>query len=509
MLELRRRLSYVCAASALNESNESQSNTDISRTGPEKCTKEGRLYVKSDTSSTSTQGAIKKRIRYRQKSSQSRILPDTDEEEDNLEQKRNTHKKLVRTRSISEGSTNTTEDYYKDQNQKNEIIVDESLIQKVVVPTHSNILNITSSEDFTSKPSDSPVTLFVKTTRKLFTPIVESGLSEKINEETTPSIKSNESSHVEDSAIKVTPENKQLEEEKGFEPPQDNLSESSFTPTNMIPVLHLPPLPASPVTQKKTSKDISPSIKLMLAKYNQKISEQDSPSGKSGGSSGSASPVAWRSPASERRVKAQTERYQEELNKLSPLLGERREIQKAASVGYLHKQVIVPVKSNASENNRNILKSSSVSALAVKHIEVETKKQTFSQCSNETKTALNITIDKNSENLELHHSPEIRLQKLQKAKEEFLKSVPASVKTSGFTHITSEEPIRFPTKNRLSQISVGSESSYESACTGLIKSASAGMINIDADVYKQFNPEVHGGGYVSLPRCTKKQKQVT
>lgn len=33
-----------------------------------------------------------------------------------------------------------------------------------------------------------------------------------------------------------------------------------------------------------------------------------------------------------------------------------------------------------------------------------------------------------------------------------------------------------------------------------MKSASAGMINVDPDTYKQIDPEFHGGGYVSLPR---------
>lgn len=56
-----------------------------------------------------------------------------------------------------------------------------------------------------------------------------------------------------------------------------------------------------------------------MAKYNQSI--EQSSTIKSGGSSGSNSPIAWRSPVSERRVKVQTEKYQEELNKMSPLLG--------------------------------------------------------------------------------------------------------------------------------------------------------------------------------------------
>ncbi|XP_008198722.1 uncharacterized protein LOC659628 [Tribolium castaneum] len=404
ILELRRRLSYICAASDLTAPRRKfskklvkKSTSNESNTGSE-----GRLYVKSDTCNTQSQGAIKKRIRYRQKSQQNRNLADTDDEEDEVQ--KNTHKKLTRTRSVSESSGA----------KKETVVVDESIIQKVVVPTQTNFLDI-SSLDEEAKPSDSPVTVFVKTTRKLFTPLVESGLSREPDET------------------------------------KDNSSERSSTP-----VTHLPPV--SPAPQRKLLKDISPSIRIMMDKYNQKISE--SPATKSGKSSGSASPVAWRSPTAERRVKAQTERYQEELKKSTP-------VQKSASASFLHRQLPTPKTAPSA-----IAKSSSVATFA-KNEHLEAKRL----------------------------SAELRLQKLQKAKEEFLNSGPTSAPPQ-----VSEEAIKFPARNRLSQISVDSESSYDSACGTLIKSASAGMINVDALVYRQIDPEVHGGGYVSLPRSTKKQK---
>lgn len=87
-----------------------------------------------------------------------------------------------------------------------------------------------------------------------------------------------------------------------------------------------------------------------------------------------------------------------------------------------------------------------------------------------------------------------RQKKIQKAKEDFLNS-------------EKTQEVKPPPPNRFSQISVDSGSSFGSACAGLlVKSASVGMINIDAETYRQFDPEIHGGGYVSLPRNTKKQK---
>lgn len=59
------------------------------------------------------------------------------------------------------------------------------------------------------------------------------------------------------------------------------------------------------------------------------------------------------------------------------------------------------------------------------------------------------------------HSPEVRQKKLQQAKEDFLNSTP----TTTSAH-TDTEVLSFPSRNRLSQISVGSESSCDFPCAG-------------------------------------------
>lgn len=41
----------------------------------------------------------------------------------------------------------------------------------------------------------------------------------------------------------------------------------------------------------------------------------------------------------------------------------------------------------------------------------------------------------------------------------------------------------------------------------LMKSASAGMINVDPDTYKKIDPELHEEGYVSLPRNSSLPRQ--
>lgn len=443
--------------------------------------KETGKYIKSETSNLQSQGAIKKRIRYRQKSLQNKIPDESDEDEDDEnERANNKHKKLTRTRSITDNYTGFSKSIQKDSDNsdKEDILVDPEVVQKVVVPTETNIVTVSN----TQKPTDSPVSIFVKTTRKLFTPIGERSAQ---TQESSPA-----------------PNSPKTEHTKTTSPESDKTTVISTKEVPSATVSRLPPLPASPTPQRKLSKDISPNIRIMLARYNQKISEQEATSVKSGGSSGSNSPVAWRSPIAERRVKAQTERYQQEVEKLSPLIGVRKEVQKSASVGILHpgnKQVTV-IKEPERQVQKGLSKSSSESVITSnenKPMEKEKKKE-------ELKLSIYKPDDSASPS---KPSPQLRSRKLQKAKEDFLNSGCSSAPVTSQTK--DDSSIKFPTRNRLSQISVGSESSCDSSTYEglLIKSASAGMINIDADTYRKIDPEIHREGYVSLPRNCMKPKQ--
>lgn len=290
-----------------------------------------------------------------------------------------------------------------------------------------------------------------------------------------------------------------------------------------IPVT-LPPLPNSPVFQRRErniTKETSPAIRIMIARYNQKLSEQENPGYKSGGSSGSASPVAWRSPVLERRVKTQSEKYQEELNKSFSNSNvnttfEKKKVQKSASVGVMSavkKQVTVPQisdKNNSSITNetsspraiRGILKSSSVDSFK-KSTDILTKPHS-SNNDCQSNILENIKIQEENQK-QIPVNIQDRAYKLQKAKEEFLQ-VNNNSNDIPSTSKQKDTNVAFPTKNRLSQISFGSESSCDDATYSrtLIKSASVGMINTDEMLY-ELNPEVHSQGYVSLPRSSKKK----
>ncbi|XP_058059171.1 uncharacterized protein LOC131210008 [Anopheles bellator] len=103
-------------------------------------------------------------------------------------------------------------------------------------------------------------------------------------------------------------------------------------------VTNLPPLPQSPGMQRRLhdhhhgshqkapNKELSPNIRIMIAKYNQRLSTEKP--GTSPHSSGSCSPVAWRSPVLDRRVRKQTEKYQDAI-----------QLSKSASAGSLRKSL--------------------------------------------------------------------------------------------------------------------------------------------------------------------------
>lgn len=225
----------------------------------------------------------------------------------------------------------------------------------------------------------------------------------------------------------------------------------------------IPPLPNSPSTTRKSScKEAAPSIRMMIAKYNQKIEQEAA----SETGSGTASPIAWRSPISERRVQVQLDgtnllKHGGKFNRI--------EVQKSASAGFIRSPESIS-RNTSSESIKGILKSSSVGAMKPLMAPVETPAEETPQSASA-----------------------LRALRIKKAKEEFLLRGPSGqgwtsevttpvtpLSEVGWDAIKADDE---KSRNRLSHISVGSESSYDeisvSESNNLIKSASAGMINLE------------------------------
>ncbi|XP_023944636.2 uncharacterized protein LOC112050566 isoform X2 [Bicyclus anynana] len=133
--------------------------------------------------------------------------------------------------------------------------------------------------------------VIVKTTRKIFSPVVRSG--ESIPRAVIP-VNVDDLDDVRPMPLSRKSECRQIEPQQK----QDLDKSKSAGDIQEAQKSRRPPLPLSPPSQRKPPiKEASPSIRIMIQRYNQKINEEGPGSG---GSSGTSSP-AWRSPKSERK----------------------------------------------------------------------------------------------------------------------------------------------------------------------------------------------------------------
>lgn len=152
--------------------------------------------------------------------------------------------------------------------------------------------------------------VFVKTKRKIFTPV--------------------EDTHNNIEAVIV----RDIETSSGSD---RNESDNKFVHSPVSPVesdkliTNLPPIPQSPGMQRRldkpkmmNQKEPSPAIRFMIAKYERRNS--------TGTGTGSSSPIAWRSPLMERRIRVQTEKYMGQITKSSSAGNVRKENDRKASL---------------------------------------------------------------------------------------------------------------------------------------------------------------------------------
>ncbi|XP_059054546.1 uncharacterized protein LOC131848641 [Achroia grisella] len=214
--------------------------------------------------------------------------------------------------------------------------------------------------------------VIVKTTRKIFSPVVRSG--ESIPRAVIPL-------NVEDLAEVRSPrdhrinyknaDNVKRTEERQGKPRYEidaNTKNSGDLQDEEQRTRSRPPLPLSPSSQRKPQpKETAPSIRIMIQRYNKKINEEGHTSGPSSG----ASSPAWRSPAAERRRPLDMPVGVNIRN--NPFL--EREVQKSASACQLSRRDqtsaekrLVPTPSQSLDG---VLKSQSANALHPEQLPVE------------------------------------------------------------------------------------------------------------------------------------------
>ncbi|VVD05281.1 unnamed protein product, partial [Leptidea sinapis] len=201
--------------------------------------------------------------------------------------------------------------------------------------------------------------VIVKTTRKIFSPVVRSGETIPravipLDVEDLPAVRAR--SEQQNNANTKKPDHK---ESKSSIPSKESGKSSGDVQDEELRTKSRPPLPVSPPSQRKLPpKETAPSIRIMIQRYNQKINEEGPPSG---ASSGTTSP-SWRSPKLERRRPPDMPAG---VNiRKNPFL--EREVQKSASACQLsRREQILPEISPAPTQLTadGVLKSHSANAL--------------------------------------------------------------------------------------------------------------------------------------------------
>ncbi|XP_023246266.1 uncharacterized protein LOC106647763 [Copidosoma floridanum] len=353
------------------------------------------------------------------------------------------------------------------------IILNESTLNKIIVPTASNeqISNIAAlGEPKEPKANDhgephrrrlniksESKSVFVKTKRIIFSPFSRRNSKDK---QALPK---------EEPSSPVAP----APSSPGQKLPDIQRSKSSSEcPATLI---QRPPLPQSPILSRKeyrrsSPKETAPSIRMMIQRYNQKLQEDAS----SPASSGSGSPI-WRSPTSERRVRTQMERYQEEVqravsgsprNRVEELSHKR--LEKSASAGIIQS----PPSTARASNRRNSLKNAEIFTNIKQSLAQEYKVlpiKTERLYANSEVPGGQATASENSTPL--------RAQRMKKAKDDFFSHGPSCC----------SHDARAPELNSKMEF---------------MRSASAGMINVDTRTFERLSTTA-GEDAEALPRVDK------
>lgn len=355
--------------------------------------------------------------------------------------------------------------------EKNEITVKPSDIIKasaeesiLTSPTENSvqIVEPTSSEGVQQAAYCNAI---VRTRRKIFTPIdVEGGM-----------VNTTISQEIESSAS-----DKNDSEKLNQKPPPSLESEAM----NHARVSTLPPLPSpkflrkNELTKQNSGKDLSPSIRLMIDRYNSTLDKNSN----SPNSSGSCSPI-WRSPIMDRRVRKQSTEYQtkilksnssqdvDEVGKSAARNGQETLENSSASHNESSTETLIEPKEEESKNKGAIPKNPKVLETSLSSETMPDVVIMRGDSSNKPRTPL-------SE----------RALKIKQAKEAFLK-MPLLSQDSGHSDWSY----------RLSQISVGSTDSNTDN-SSILKCFSAGVLGQEIVETDDSASIVKSS---SLPRTTK------
>ncbi|XP_038221711.1 uncharacterized protein LOC119839492 [Zerene cesonia] len=344
--------------------------------------------------------------------------------------------------------------------------------------------------------------VIVKTTRKIFSPVVRSGETIPravipVDVEDLPEVQATEKP-----VKKPDHESKISLQSRGSAKGSGDLQDDERPKTR-------PPLPSSPSSQRKPpSKETAPSIRIMIQRYNKKINEEGPASG---GSSGNTSP-AWRSPKSERRrppdmpvgVNIRNNPFLErEVQKsasacqlsrrdqtsadkcLAPTPPATEGVLKSHSANTLHPEQEAPDPVTTKDSQENIRETSPIVETSVPKSEEPVLRQSETVIPDFSRIIENPLYFARSISAFEESSVTTRLSeraaKIREARERFLSS-PPPMRREGTSSASDLRP-----GDRSSRVSCESDvtEGEASAEAALGRSASTGMVNVDRDSWQR------------------------
>lgn len=342
-------------------------------------------------------------------------------------------------------TVNTTNDDFLNTSNHEKIIINENTLNKIVVPTSSGTLTTTDTIPRTlilkkndledtdgqlnvKKDKRDPRSVFIKTKRIVFSPFRRE-VKEKLPESTS----THPSAEIETSSASA------------------DASKHEYRRLSV---------PRSPIPTRKeyktpSPKETAPSIRMMIKKYNEKL-ESSSGCGITAGSttsSGSGSPI-WRSPVRERRIRDRMEKYQEEVRKA--IAGPMYRFGQFSGAAGITKSATVdfaPKNKTPDTINPSVMKSGTSP-------EIPRTRSLASEAKDWSSTATQRTL------------------MLQKAKIDFLSSSTNDSAASKVKIIVTKEN---PNDTMVDKDALRNISRPE-----LVRSVSAGMINVDSDTFERL-----------------------
>ncbi|XP_043289320.1 uncharacterized protein [Venturia canescens] len=418
-----------------------------------------------------------------------------------------------------ENSLSEINDEFEDNPNVERIIINEDTLNKIVVPTASSSSPLSATlkldgdktcdrdaDNSSRKEKREATSVFVKTKRIVFSPFRR----EARNKTSGNSLESeNSNDRKEGSSSERAYELSKSDKSKSIFPaiPASGESEERFSSpdTNFIVESKRPLVPKSPIPARKeytvsSNREKSPSIRMMIRRYNDKAEIENcerrtasfSPIVTATGSatssgSGSSTP-GWRTPLAERRSIGRPDRYDEAKKMLKP-----RKVGNDSSARFCDTSASILSKSSSADYLRQ---RSNLDTRRERTMEPE-----FSSLS----------IDTGPRSLELQGnnlpSASSRAMKIRQAKEHFLSinkfENPPEREETKDPRDRPEEPTDTEEEKKKRE---NDKKTCSVERNDIAKSASVGMINVDEDTYERLQFAGENGaerGCDSLPRSNE------